>query len=252
MGLFLWGLAAFSIEQRWVFIFYLLAGLMFLVFKLYLKSKLKTESNIADINGSEPGGRISGFKHFLFSMAVGGFLYMLASILSTSKGQIIGAPTLAITSTQSFLDWLTLQFAPLISGTLGTFENALWIGILVIVIDTKEIWGQGLNTVFEALIAGTAAIPYAGLILSMMFTAFATLVSVMGIILPFAFVCFLFGIFHINAYALAWSVMLWAMTMMGFMIASYYITGKDITAMDLFHFAWNGKLTVNESLTIAF
>jgi len=247
--LFLWGLVALSFTEKQM-IFYIVAFITFLIFKFHLGKNLQTQAKHTDINGEQEGGKLTGWVQDMFSILLGSFLFFIAWILSSAKGQIMGVVPLALTSTHNFLDWLTLQFSPLISGTLGRIENALFITLLIILV--KSFQTGTLAAFLENGSAFIAGIPYVGQILYIPFLIINFILAAFGFMLPFAIVCFVFGMFHIMAYALAWSIIIWAMLMMGLMIATYYITGEDMTAMDFFHFAWNGTLTTKESLSIAF
>lgn len=201
--LFFWGLVAFTLTDKQM-LFYIVGFLFFLIMKIWIG--FPTQSKVS----------------FTVSAVLGLSLFGIAWIMSSKQGQIMGVAPLAIDNVTTWQSWMTLQFAPLISGTLGRIENALWIAIMHILIKTNAIY---------------ALIPVVG--------------PFMMLTLPYVLTCFTFGIFHVTAYALNWWVIIWAMVMMGLMIASYYLTHEDMTAMDLFHFAWNGLLTTKESLTIA-
>jgi hypothetical protein len=60
-----------------------------------------------------------------------------------------------------------------------------------------------------------------------------------------------FGLFHMMAYNMMWNYIIWAAVVMALWIGSYYLTGKDTTAMDTAHGGWNGWLTAKQSLSLA-
>ena len=79
-----------------------------------------------------------------------------------------------------------------------------------------------------------------------------SIIAPIAIILPITITAITFGLFHIIAYNIVWKLIWWAAMIMTLWIVSYYMTGKDTTAMDTAHGGWNGWLTSQESLSIAF
>lgn len=152
------------------------------------------------------------WRYEIKTFALGGVLFAMAYSLSSVKGQIMGVASLAIDNVTTWQSKVTVLFSPLISGTLGIIENSVWISALMILMAT-----------------GT-------------FLFF----------LPYILTALTFGLFHVVAYSLQWTTIIWASIMMGLMISSYLITGKDMTAMNFFHFSWNSWLTSKETLSIMF
>ena len=222
IALFMWGLATFTLTDKQM-IFYLLAFMTYLIYKVWMGNKLQTQS--IGIKS------ITGWRFNLLSIMLGGVLFTIAYILSGTKGQMMGVAPLAIDSVSTFKDWITLQFSPLISGALGIIENSFFIVIMTVLVEAKEV-GKGFFNLLNA-------VPFIGQFSYIFMFIMPYLVTSLG-----------FGLFHIVAYALSWTKILWAALMMGLMIATYYGTNKDLTAANVFHFFWNGILTLKEALQI--
>jgi hypothetical protein len=69
--------------------------------------------------------------------------------------------------------------------------------------------------------------------------------------MPFLMAAVVFGIFHLVAYKIVWGIVIWAMIIMVLWIISYFVTGKDDTAMNTAHYGWNGIQTMKETVTLA-
>ena len=237
--------------------FYILGLVFAILIKTILGKKYQQESSGGDLNGSAPGGKIAGFTHNLWSVAVACMIWFVAKLLSAgAQAQIIGTPQLAIGGGQAVLDKIFLFISPIISGTLGIIENNLFLGILMSLIIGKEIYAILFTVIGNSIITFSKAIstiPYIGMISMIPACLGSGLVWIgmsASIVMPYITIMFLFGLFHVTAYLLAVGTMVWAGMMMGAMIVSYYITFKDMTAMDLFHFNWNGTDTIKDTLTI--
>jgi hypothetical protein len=233
-SLFYYALVAFDISPKQAY-FYLF-GLMFgILIEFYLGKKFRQQSSSADVNGSEPGGRVSGFAFEVFSVALSGALFLAAILLSAAKGQIMGVAPLAVESAGTFTSKLTLAFSPLLSGSLGIIENYVWFGALIAFIQYKLF--------FEAAFLFLAKIPYAGII-------FLPMAKFAGLVMPFLVTFVSFGVFHVVSYLFDWTKMIWASVMMALMVLSYFVSNRDMTAANLFHFSWNSNITARETLSI--
>ena len=234
--LFYFALIAFSISDKQAY-FYLF-GLMFgMLIERYLGWKYKQQADSADLNGPEPGGEVSGRSFEILSVGLAGGMFLVAIIVSAAKGQIMGVAPLAVESATSFQSRLTLAFAPLLSGSLGIIENYVWFGLLIAFVTYKDFFGF--------IFAMLASIPIPALS-----PLFAGIAKFLSMVLPYVAVPLSFGVFHVTAYLFDWDKMIWASLMMAQMIASYYITNKDVTAANLFHFSWNSNITAKQTLSI--
>ncbi|MFC1591697.1 hypothetical protein ACFL43_04160 [Thermodesulfobacteriota bacterium] len=218
--LYLWGALVFDFTtiQK---VFYPIGLLFYIACKGYPGFNLPTNATRTDVNGKEKGGVISGGKYHLFSILIGVAMLVIMFAITSQKGQFLGVAPLAISSA-GFGAWATAQFAPAISLSLGFIENRMFISLLNILL---------LPSVILSLV------PF---------------VSLFAFLAPVLVTAIAFGLFHIIAYKVAWSMIIWASVIMGMWIMSYYMTGEDTTAMDVSHGAWNGILTSKETLSVAF
>lgn len=212
--------------------FYLFGLVFMLLVKLYLGKKYNTQSDSGFVGGTA----VKGFAFEIFSVVVAIGLFVSAILLSAQKGQIMGVLPLAVESANPVTARLTLIFSPLISGALGIIENGVFFGLFLVLAQFKEFF----SFFFGLLVS---PIPVLGQLLQPFF-------RFLEFVMPFVFACLMFGVFHVVAYLFDWSKMLWAAVMMAFMLGSYFITNRDTTAADLFHFGWNNLLTSKESLSI--
>ena len=148
----------------------------------------------------------------------------------------MGVATLAVSSTNTYSSYLTTLFAPLLSGALGFIENTVWFALLVLFVEFKDFFSFMIGWI-------PASFPPSAIIVSPIILFFET-------VGPFFLVPTIFGAFHVIAYLFDWGKMVWAMMMMGMMIASYYLNGKDTTPANLFHFCWNNIITAKDTLAI--
>lgn len=220
---YMWSLIAFdlSILQK---IFYPIGILFYIAVRGNLGKDLQTNSDRMDVNGAKPQGVVTGLKYHMLSIFIGLGMLFIMYLMTASKGQFLGVAPLAITSS-GFSAWITAQFAPSISIALAFIENRMFI-----------TWLSALLLAQPALTAALAFVP---------------LLMPLAMILPIAIVAVTFGLFHIVAYAIVWKLIWWAAAIMILWIISYYLTGRDTTAMDTAHGGWNGWLTMKESLSIA-
>lgn len=232
--LFYFSLIAFTLSEK-VGYFYLFGLMFYMILEIILGKLFEQQSDSADLNGKEEsGGKVEGYAFEIFGVFVMAGLFIIATIMSASKGQMMGVATLAVESVSSWQSNLTLMFSPFLSGALGIIENYVFFGIFIAFLSAKDF--------FAAPITALAMVPglqYLG-----------SVAKLIAMIAPFLLVPLLFGVFHVTAYLFDWDKMLWASLMMGLMIASYYITNKDMTAANLFHFSWNFTITAGQTLSI--
>ena len=207
-------------------IFYPFGILGYMVVKSDLKEKFQTNATRVDLNDMKKGGVVKGLKYHAFSIIIGIIMLGMMFLMSAKKGQILGVAPLAVTGT-GFSAWITVQFAPAISLSLGFIENRLFISWLNVLLLGREAFVAVLTLLGPLII-----------------------LSPLAIFMPVAVACITFGLFHIIAYAVVWKLIWWASLIMFMWIMSYYLTGKDVTAMDTAHGGWNGFLTAKEALSI--
>jgi len=222
--LFMWGMITFDMTTLQK-IFYPIGIVFYLAVKANMGDKLQTTATSADINGSKRGGYFSGLRYHIFSIVVGIVMLGFMFLMTSAKGQFLGVSTLSI-STSGFSAWATAQFAPAISLALGFIENRMFIAWLNILLVSKAALSGLLSLILPIL-------------------------TPLVLIIPVGITALTFGLFHIIAYSVSWSKILWAAAIMVIWIISYYMTGKDTTAMDTAHGGWNGLLTAKETLSIA-
>ena len=242
--LFLWGMVTFELSTIQL-VFYPVAFL----FALWLKDKvdLKNHNDSIDLNGAKPGGKIKGVVFHLFTIGVGIAMIGIMFFITNTKGQFLGVATLSVGGV-AFTKMATLNFAAAISGALGIIENKLILGVMKTFIVSKEIWPQ----IFDFIVKAIAMIPFIGPALSIIPAIIVTLISGVFLpILPFIMASAIFGLFHLVAYKVAISLVVWAAFVMILWIVSYFMTGKDETAMNTAHYGWNGIHTMKETVTLA-
>jgi len=234
--LFYFALVAFTINEKQSY-FYLFGLLFGMLVEKYLGSRYQARSESVDLNGQSPGGNIAGSAYLLFAVGVAAGLFFLAKFLSSLKGEILGVAPLAVESMSSWQSKLTLAFAPTLSGSLAIIENYVFFGILIALVTYKDFFS------FIFLFFARIPIP--------VFSQFMLWVANNAArVFPYVIVPLGFGVFHVTAYLFEWAKMIWAAVMFGLMMASYYVTNKDMTAADLFHFSWNNAVTSRETLSI--
>jgi len=223
---YMWGLIAFDMTtiQK---IFYPLGIVFFMAVRANLGNQLQTNATSMDTNGLKTGGVVKGLRYHLLSIVIGLIILSVMAIISSTKGQFLGVAPLSVTGA-GFSAWITAQFAPAISLSLGFIENRMFIAWLSILLLSKG-----------ALQVVLSLIPILGMI------------APLSLMLPILITSITFGLFHIIAYSVVWKLIWWASMIMVLWISSYYMTGKDTTAMDTAHGGWNGWLTSQESLSIA-
>tara|TARA_Y100000034_G_scaffold2862_1_gene3529 strand:- start:1182 stop:1910 length:729 start_codon:yes stop_codon:yes gene_type:complete len=169
---------------------------------------------------SEPIKQFGGIslksKIPIFGILLGIGIFLLMRILQTSApGAIIGVPQLAITS-QAF-NVTTVML-------LGIVETRFFFTMFNLLTEFKDIFFK---------------IPVLG-----------QLFSIISFTIPIAFTSILFAIFHITAYSLSISTMVFAALVMVVWIISFILTKSDLPA-NISHALWNGIVSLGRALGIA-
>lgn len=160
----------------------------------------------------------SGTTLTFVSLIAGLVLYLIISVISIRVGgNIVGAPTLAVTSTNA----IAQNLRPTFVGLLGIIENKIAFAF------------------FEVLNIFGVLIPLIGIIFSLI--PFLMPVIIVGLIM---------GLFHVTAYSVAVSLLIWASMAFMLFIASYIIMSKDSLAADTAHYINNTLIDINRGLAI--
>lgn len=163
-------------------------------------------------------GAKTGFMPIMIALLVGLGLYIVITIISVRVGgNIVGAPEIAISSTSQ----IAQNFRPTFVGMLGIIENRIAFAF------------------FEVLNLFGVLIPLIGV-------AF----NLIPYIVPTIIVGLIMGIFHITAYSVAISLLIWASIAFMLFIASYIMMGRDSLSADTSHFLNNGIIDVNRGLVL--
>ena len=168
-----------------------------------------------------PANNAFGFKGFgliAVSLIAGLGLYLFISVISSKVGgNIIGAPELAVSSTSGIAQSLRPTFV----SHLGIVENRIAFAF------------------FEVLNLFGMFIPVVGVAFNLLPYVIPTLV--IGITM---------GLFHVVAYSVAVSLLIWASMAFILFIASYLIMNRDSLASDTAHLLNNGIIDVGRGLAI--
>lgn len=160
----------------------------------------------------------AGFMPIVIALLVGLGLYMIITLISVRVGgNIVGAPEIAITSTST----IAQNFRPTFVGMLGIIENRIAFAF------------------FEVLSLFGVLIPIIGLAFE--FIPYVVPAVVVGIIM---------GLFHVTAYSVVVSLLIWASVAFMLFIASYVIMGRDSLSADTAHLLNNGIIDINRGLAI--
>lgn len=160
----------------------------------------------------------SGFMPIVIALLVGLGLYVVITLISVRVGgNIVGAPEIAIASTST----IAQNMRPTFVGMLGIIENRIAFAF------------------FEVLNLFGVLIPLVGV-------AF----QLIPYVAPTVIVGLIMGIFHVTAFSVAISLLLWASIAFMLFIASYIIMGRDSLSSDTAHFLNNGIIDVNRGLSI--
>ena len=163
-------------------------------------------------------GAKTGFIQTVIALAVGLGLYLIITLISVRVGgNIIGAPEIAISSTSQ----IAQNMRPTFVGMLGIIENRIAFAF------------------FEVLNLFGIMIPIIGV-------AF----NLIPYIIPVITIGLVMGTFHVTAYSVAFSLLIWASIAFMLFIASYVIMNRDSLPADFSHFLNNGILDLNRGLAI--
>lgn len=242
--LFLWAMVTFELSTIQL-VFYPVAFL----FALWLQDKvsLKTHADSVDIAPGKPGGLVKGIIFHLFTIGVGIALIAIMFFMTSAKGQFLGVATLSVAGA-TFTKQATLLFAAAISGALGIIENRMILGVMKAFMDSIDIW----PTIFGFGLKAISMIPFIGPFLVILPSMVVALIAGAFLpFMPFAVASLIFGLFHLVAYKISFGLVIWASLIMALWIVSYFITGKDDTAMNTAHYGWNGIQTMKETTTLA-
>lgn len=223
-------------------IFYPIGILFWMAARANLEGKLQTNANSHDFNGSKPQGFYSGIQYHAVSIIVGIGMLGMMFVISAIKGVGLKVVPLAVSS-DGGLSLMTELCGPALSMSIGFIENRMFISLLVMLMLSKD----HLAAFPEVLAGMVSVIPILGQFLGL----FIMLLVPLVIVMPIALTALAFGVFHLVAYAMVWKLVLWAALIMLMWIVSYYLTGRDTTAMDTAHGSWNTIVTAQQALSIA-
>ena len=151
-------------------------------------------------------------------MLIGLGLYVVITLISIRVGgNIVGAPEIAIASTST----IAQNMRPTFVGMLGIMENRIAFAFF----EVLNIFGVLIPLVGVAF----QLIPY---------------------IVPTLMVGIIMGIFHVTAYSVAISLLMWASMAFMLFIASYIMMGRDSLSADTSHLLNNGIIDINRGLAI--
>lgn len=169
----------------------------------------------------QPAKSAFGFEGFgltLASLVVGLGLYIFITFISTQVGgNIVGAPELTISSTST----IAQNMRPTFVSHLGIIENRIAFAF------------------FEVLALYGVLIPFIGVAFSLI--PYVVPVVVVGLIM---------GLFHIAAYSVAVSLLIWASLAFMMFIVTYLLMNRDSLASDTGHLLNNGIIDINRGLAI--
>jgi hypothetical protein len=224
--------------------FYIMMLLFYIMWKIALGKMFRTQSSSQEIDNF---GKVQGLGFQIWSVAVGIIAFIAIRAISTLKGQILGVAPLAVESSATLVDKMALWFAPLMSGTIGFIENYFFMLLFFAFVSPPgKIIFQGLSTLIImpfTLLAGLFKVPIAG-------EPMQILRQGLVILLPAFTVCLIFGGYHVIAYNFDLGKMLWAGSAFAIFIITYYLTNKDLTAMNVTHFSNNASATFGQTLSI--
>ena len=198
----------YAVFNPQVGIFYLVIALIAIVFDLAVKAI-----------STEPAQSAFGFKGFgliAMQIGVGIALYALITAISVAKGgNIVGAPTLQVTTSQ-----IGQNMRPTIVSLLGIIENRY------------AIIGFNLLMLFGL------AIP----ILNILIQAIPALI-------PAGIMGFVMASYHVIAYSVAFSLLIWAMLAFMLFLLVYFIM-KDSLSSDVAHIFNNFFIDIARPLAL--
>ena len=194
--------------------FYLIAILFVIMVRLAKRTfslQEHSEAPIRKILGINLTGKLP-----ILGVGLGIGIFLIMRLLQgVSTASIIGTPSLAISG--DVFNVITIS-------VLGIVETRLFFTIFNLVKENVDIFTM---------------IPILGVVL-----------GVLAPVVPVVFVAILFGIFHLTAYGLSLSAILFAVMVMTIWILSFIITKSDLPA-NISHYLWNGIVVLNRLLGIA-
>jgi len=203
---------AYIITDKQFSAFYMLLFIIALIIDLAIKGFSVVPANQTSLLGMN----FKGFTMIIAMLIFGLALYVLINVISARVGgNIVGAPTLQVTTNQ-----IAQNLRPTFVSHLGIIENYFAF------------------VSFELLNFFGVMIPLVGV-------AF----NLVPYILPVILVGLLMGIFHVAAYSVAFSLLLWASFAFMMFIISYIIT-KDSLPADFAHFLNNGIIDIARPLAL--
>jgi len=160
----------------------------------------------------------SGFMPIVIALLVGLGLYIVITLISVRVGgNIVGAPEIAIASTST----IAQNMRPTFVGMLGIVENRIAFAF------------------FEVLNMFGVLIPIVGV-------AF----QLVSYVMPTIIVGLIMGIFHVTAYSIAVSLLIWASIAFMLFITSYVTMGRDSLSADTAHLINNSSIDLSRGLSI--
>ena len=212
LQLFLLFIFAFVVTDRSFSVFYLL---MFIIAILIteLNTNVKTEQQSTFSAGKFDNG---SFPKTILFMSLGVVLYIFIAVISTRVGgNIVGTPDLALQTT----DDISKLIKPTLQASLGIVENFFTFAV------------------FEAVMVFGLAIPIIGRAINFTF------------IIPMLLVGFLMGVFHVSAYSVSLSLIIWATMAFSLFIATRYFF-KDSLVADTAHYLNNLIVSASRNLAL--
>jgi len=209
---YLWAYANLSASQS-LATFYLFLAIFVLLVQVtrFVTLQNSEEQKVA-------GFTLKGVAVNLFGVVVGvGIFFVMRFLQSGTPAAIVGVPSLAIASA---------TFLPLTTGYLGILENRTFFAMLEIL---RSDFGMKL----------WSGIPFLG-----------TAILLLGLAGSVAFVAGAFTIYHLAAFNLAASSLLFAFVVFTLWLV-FYIFLKDDSPANTSHFLWNSSIGLSRGLTIS-
>jgi len=191
--------------------FYLIAIIFVMLIRVSKLNFALKSKTIREFGGVKLAGKIP-----FLGIGLGIAIFMIMRLLQgASETAIIGTPSLAITSPAFNVTTIML---------LGIVETRLFF------------------TLYNLLKENQGALYKIPLLGSVM--------AILSPVLPIVLVSVLFSVFHITAYALSLSALLFAGMVMVLWVISFIITKSDLPA-NISHALWNGIVSLSKTLGIA-
>lgn len=193
-------------------IFYILIYLIAVIIDLAIRGFDVTSSSQANLFGMD----LKGLGMIIAMLVLGLVIYLVISVISSRVGgNIIGAPQLQVTASE-----IAQNLRPTFVSHLGIVENHFAF------------------VAFEVLNFFGVLIPLVGI-------AF----QLVPYVLPVVVVGLIMGVFHVVAYSVALSLLIWASFAFMVFVISYVMT-KDSLPADFAHFLNNGLIDISRPLAL--